>query len=305
MTIKNYFYKCCVVISLTTLLFQLTGCLAVRQKSSNAPMALDSIEELMQITFTLSNELTPEVSPEGKRLAFVSDSSGDKNIFISDLMGKNPRQITYSPFADYDPNWSNNGKAFFFTSNRLGFNAIFKKDILHERETVSMVARGSNDIMPAISPGGKVLAFSNRVDHYESLWLSFLSKGKLVEIGEGGRPRWARNGKEILVQAAKKGSRSDLWIVSVDGNNVLQLTVDEAEDITPSWSPDGKKIVFASNRSGNFDIWLLNIEKKTLTQLTNNPAEDGHPVWTPDGKYIYFHSTRNGNYDIWRLKPAL
>ncbi len=306
MAMKNMYAKGCLFVLLAALLFQLSGCLVVaRQKSSTALQTLDSIEELMQITFVPTNESTPEVSPEGKRLAFVSDTSGDKNIFISDMMGKNPRQVTSSPFADCDPNWAHNGKALFFSSNRLGFSAIFKKNIARERETLSMVARGSNDVTPAISPKSGILAFSANIGNHESLWLSFLKSGKMIEIGEGGRPRWARNGKEILVQAAKKGSRSDIWIVSTDGKDVVQLTVDEAEDIAPSWSPDGKKVVFASNRSGNFDLWLLNLEKKTLVQLTNNPAEDNHPVWTPDGKYIYFDSARSGNYDIWRIKPVL
>ncbi len=306
---KTCYRKTCVMFFLGVLLLQLAGCIPtlVKQKSSVALQPLDSVEELMQITFVPSNELNPEVSPEGKRLAFVSDTSGDDNIFVSDLMGRNPRQMTYSPFMDGYPNWSRNGKELFFSSNRLGFYAIFKKNISRERETLSVVARGGNDIMPAISPGSKILAFSANNGGHEALWLAYLNSGKLVEIGEGGRPRWSGDGREILVHASKKGSKSDIWIVSKNGNDVVQLTVDEAEDISPSWSPDGKKVVFASNRSGNYDIWLLNLEDKEreIVQLTNNPAEDGHPVWTPDGKYIYFHSTRSGNYDLWRIKPAL
>ncbi|MEA3230356.1 MAG: hypothetical protein U9Q05_01190, partial [Thermodesulfobacteriota bacterium] len=78
-----------------------------------------------------------------------------------------------------------------------------------------------------------------------------------------------------------------------------------AEDIDPSWSPDGKKIVFSSNRTGNFDIWVLDLKADRLTQLTHHSGDDKSPVWSPNGKYIYFQSLRAENLDIWRLIPIL
>ena len=96
--------------------------------------------------------------------------------------------------------------------------------------------------------------------------------------------------------------------MNADGSNPTQLTFSgDYDDITPSWSPDGKKIVFASNNGrdlkgrSNFDIWTMNADGSEVTQLTTNGSLDDHPVWDPKGKYIYFRSNRGGFLEIWRM----
>ncbi|MEP5611764.1 MAG: biopolymer transporter TolR, partial [Cyclobacteriaceae bacterium] len=70
----------------------------------------------------------------------------------------------------------------------------------------------------------------------------------------------------------------------------------------PSWSPDGKQIVFNSNRDGDDEIYVIRVDGSGLRQLTNNDDDDYTPFWSPDGDFISFGSNRDGNSEIYVMK---
>ena len=67
----------------------------------------------------------------------------------------------------------------------------------------------------------------------------------------------------------------------------------------PAWSPDGRKIAFASERDGNSEIYLMNADGSGQRSLTRNLAYDGDPAWSPDGQKITFVSNRDGRYAVY------
>ena len=87
--------------------------------------------------------------------------------------------------------------------------------------------------------------------------------------------------------------------MNADGTNPVQLTRHEDDDWVPSFSPDGTRIAFHSNRSGNFEIYTINVDGSNLTRLTDHPADDFAPEWSPDGSRIVFHSDRDNNPEIY------
>jgi TolB protein len=80
---------------------------------------------------------------------------------------------------------------------------------------------------------------------------------------------------------------------------IERLTNHPAEDMLPTWSPDGKKIAFASKRDGNLEVYVMNADGSGIKNLTNYSGNDSGPSWSPDGKKITFASRRNGNADIY------
>jgi len=81
--------------------------------------------------------------------------------------------------------------------------------------------------------------------------------------------------------------------------NVSTLTDHNRKDSSPMVSPDGKKIVFTSERVGWWKIWTMDLESKNVKQLTHNSSADYSPAWSPDGKSIVYTSTKDGNQEIY------
>ena len=79
----------------------------------------------------------------------------------------------------------------------------------------------------------------------------------------------------------------DLYTLPIGGGTATRLTSGMAYDAQPRYSPDGKKVVFVSDRSGSDNIWIMSLDGKDTTQLTKgNTSDYVSPEWTPDGKYV-------------------
>ena len=127
-------------------------------------------------------------------------------------------------------------------------------------------------------------------------------------------PAFSTDGRKIAFASDRDGSYSversspmrEIYVMNSDGSNPTRLTNDQALDVEPAFSPDGKKIAFKSDRDGSFAyndyaIYVMDSDGSNLTRLTTNQAynNDGNPVFSPDGKKIAFMSERDGNPEIY------
>ena len=109
-------------------------------------------------------------------------------------------------------------------------------------------------------------------------------------------PNWSPEGKRIVFtrQTANQGG-SSIMLVNADGSGLVNLTLSPlatsgASNVDPSWSPDGKRVVFASNRDGNYDLYWLQPGSSQVYRLTKTeaPVQNVHPSWSPNGDAIVF-----------------
>ena len=115
-------------------------------------------------------------------------------------------------------------------------------------------------------------------------------------------PAWSPDGQKIAFMSYRDEHRfkgwgsinGEIYVMNADGANPINLTQSpERADGSPSWSPDGKQIVFHVFEQGIADIWVMSSDGGNPRNLTNHDALDSYPDWSPDGNQIVFESDRN------------
>ncbi|CAN5346756.1 hypothetical protein BH18ACI2_BH18ACI2_07000 [soil metagenome] len=110
------------------------------------------------------------------------------------------------------------------------------------------------------------------------------------------------NGK--IAFASDRDGNYEIYVTNADGTNPIRLTMNQAEDFDPAWSPDGTKLAFISDRDGNQEIYVMNADGSNQTRLTSNSAGEFDPTWSPDGSKLAFTSDRDSNEEIYVMSAT-
>jgi TolB protein len=105
-----------------------------------------------------------------------------------------------------------------------------------------------------------------------------------------------------LALVLRRNGYGNLYALQPQKTGLVRLTAGAWEDRDPMWSPDGKRLAFASDRAGSFDIYVLDIDSGSTRQLTNLPGYEGHPSWSPDGMWLTFEGYVNDNLDVYLVQ---
>ncbi len=221
-----------------------------------------------QLTNQLGPEYFPSLSPDGKSLVYVSRGSGNLDIYLQRVGGRNPTNLTKDSTADdTQPVFSPDGETILFRSEREGGGIYLMGATGESIRRVSDF--GYN---PAWSPNGEqVLVTTESVIQpltrptKSQLWSINVSNGgrHLITEGDALQPTWSPHGHRIAYWSRAQGGQGDVWTMSADGSNAVRVTNDAAMDWNPAWSPDGRYLYFCSDRSGNMNLWRVPITEKT------------------------------------------
>ena len=233
----------------------------------------------------------PRIAPDGTTVAYVAwavdreENDYSSSIWLAPLDGSEPAQpFTSSGKQDAAPRWSPDGNRLAFVSNRAG-----KTKQLYVIPVTGGEARRLTDLAedvtePVWSPDGTRLAFTVRVrdPEYDE------------EDEKRRRPRrFTRLQFKLDSEGWIGDRRRHVFTVPADGSEPpTQVTHGDYEDVNPQWSPDGRRIVFASARQDDWDVemfkdlHLVGVEGGEPVALTKGDAWFEAPAWSPDGSSI-------------------
>jgi Tol biopolymer transport system component/predicted Ser/Thr protein kinase len=249
-----------------------------------------SLPQSFPLTRTAAWAGEPEVSPDGSQIVYISDDSGKREVWLTDVRGDKSQQLTYDKANNSSPTWFPNGHQIAFASERGGSTDIW---------TVS-ASGGSPTLLvpharyPAISPDGKRIAFARPMGAGNlRIGIASLSDSgdvrALTDDKEGlwdhTGPAWSPDSKEICYS-----SRHGLWLVPVTGGPARPLTSDYEQDSDPVWDHKTSYIYFSSYRGGTLAIWRVKPEGGQPERVTFGTGRENHPSISWDGKLLV-HAT--------------
>ncbi len=227
---------------------------------------------------------SPVWSPEGKRLAFVSDRDGNKEIYLMNIDGSDLRNLTNHEADDWTPAWSPDGTEIAFSSMRDGNWEIY---IMWSDGSypVRLTNDPEADIAPAWSPDGKWIAFASRRDGDWDIYVMDRSGGNLKQLtnarGSDLSPAWSPDGRYIAFESNRDGN-AEIYLMQANGEQQQNLTrAPHANDHWPAWSPDGTRIAFCSNRDGEWGIYIMRIDGGDVVRISPADVNSQAPAWRP------------------------
>lgn len=212
-----------------------------------------------------ADEYHPVFSPQGAKIAFVSEANGSRDIWVMNADGKNPLPLTDDPGLEEHPCWSPDGHQIAYVAlPKDGGNFdlwIMNGDGSGKRKLTFTAA---NEVFPAWHPQGRLIAFATDLN-----------------------------------------GNFDLYSVSLPDEKLSALVTGPTNDTRPAWSPDGTKVAFtrwpADGRSHDATLWVANADGSVPTEI-GVTAPAAHPAWAPDGLTLAFQRTEEGDWNLWSAR---
>jgi Tol biopolymer transport system component len=216
--------------------------------------------------------------------------------------GSRQRNLTRNPASDYSPAWSPDGHRIAFATARADPTGndlwLMDADGAHPRP---LVRQDGIDEYPVWSPDGSRLAFActlgrvlpSQVGDFEVCVVNADGSGlrRITDApGISGAGGWSADGRRIVFDSSRDqdpggvSSCGDLFVMDADGSHLTTLTNGPASDCGPSFTPDGRHILFFSDRAhpgGDSDLYAMNPDGSAVTRLTHANSEEQEPAFTP------------------------
>ncbi len=234
------------------------------------------------------------------RIAFISNGSGHKEIYLCDFDGSNISRFTRHNSISLFPDWSSDGRWIAYTTYADKRPRIRIQNVRENR--AARIDKKGLQAAPAWVPGKFELAASLSFSGDQEIYL-LTGNGKVIKrltdsMGIDVEPTWSPDGKRMAFVSKRSGT-PQVYIYDTVSGRVQRLTFEGRYNTQPSWSPKGDRIAYSAMSNGVIDIFTINPEGGEPIQLTENQGSNEAPTWAPDGSLIAFSSTREGKNRIY------
>ena len=263
-------------------------------------------------------------------MAYGSNRTGSQfsdDIYVSPLDVETPTQLTFRRADDGQPAWSADGRRLAFKTAQFGSNQLAVINADGKGETLLTRTFRFSEGQPAWSPDGTKLLYrrtpENPLVQNADIWVldveasakdptQPVTQRVLDRTGDERYPSYSPDGTKIVFRGdldlAEPSGDEELYVMDADGTNLHQLTSNGDFDSAPSWSPDGKRILFERAPAGTFtpgveaqekDVYVMRADGTHVRRLTDSPGIDEGPEFSPDGTKIAFSSARDGQQELY------
>ena len=266
---------------------------------------LGDIRHYRELMHRLAEAIIMKLTGQGgiflTKLAFVSNRTGHKEIYVSDFDGQNAVQVTHDKSIAMMPRWSPDGSKLLYISYKGGSGPmLYMMDLTMGRSKLISGRKGLN-IGASWSPNGTKIALTLSTKGNPDIYLIDLNGKILKRLTDHWAidvsPVFSPDGKKIAFVSNRSGS-PQIYVMELGSGRVERLSFEGKYNTSPSWSKLDR-IAYASMNNGSFNICTIDAEGGEPRYLTQDQGQNEDPCWSPDGRYIVFSSNRTGRYHLY------
>ncbi len=280
--------------------------------------------------------VAPALSPDAKLISFISYGSLTRGEVFPDLYLANAetgkriaRLVKSSTNPDFEqlrfiysqPSFSQDGKLLAFTGQRSGKDVLYVMDVARRRVIRRIEPPVDQVLNPAFSPDNQRLVFSGLSGGLTDLWVVNVdgsnARALFRDMHGDAHPQWSPDGRTIAF-ASDRGTDTDFSVLRFGKHRISLLDVESGAvrvlpgqaglNINPQWAPDGKSLIFVSDRTGVANLFLFDLESQQHYQLTNvvgaiTAVAEYSPAitWARDADVLAFVYYERSDHTIWRI----
>jgi TolB protein len=264
---------------------------------------------------------------DDNHLRGLPDGTSDVEISVANADGSGLRRMTSGTGVDCAPVWSPDGEKIAFHRSLVRREGDKVVGVDFDVYVINADGSGERNLtgdaqsfLPIWSPDGRKIAFWSGPDGNGGVYVVNADGSKRRLLADGGavlrhqigrnlrHVAWSPDGRKMLLvrsglsqgRTSGGGRKHYVVVMNADGSGLRRLKrFASGNGGLPSWSPDGRKIVFVDALDGNFEVYVMNADGSEVRNVTRHPGHDSDPAWSPDGRKIAFATRHEGNFEIY------